>query len=150
LENVKIETSPASNTVFTDAEGNFTIANIQSGEYSVSAQLEGYTTAFKAANVQNGQTSNVVFELKKSTANNQPPTVPQLISPAENEVLANIEVVFIWSSSDPDEDEVTYTLELRNDVNNDVEIFEDITDTLYVHSPLMYGAKYFWQVTADD
>lgn len=150
LENVKIETSPASNTVFTDAEGNFTIANIQSGEYSVSAQLEGYTTAFKAANVQNGQTSNVVFELKKSTANNQPPTVPQLISPAENEVLANIEVVFIWSSTEPDEDEVTYTLELRNDVNNDVEIFEDITDTLYVHSPLMYGAKYFWQVTADD
>src|SRR5690554_5863447 len=59
LENVKIETSPASNTVFTDAEGNFTIENVQSGEYSVSAQLEGYTTAFKAANVQNGQTSNV-------------------------------------------------------------------------------------------
>src|SRR5690554_2092983 len=84
LENVKIETSPISNTVFTNEAGEFIIEHVKAGEYSVQAQLEGYITNFKGANVQNGQTSNVVFELKKSDANNQPPSIPVLVAPAQD------------------------------------------------------------------
>lgn len=150
LENVKIETSPISNTVFTNEAGEFIIEHVKAGEYSVQAQLEGYITNFKGANVQNGQTSNVVFELKKSDANNQPPSIPVLVAPAQDELLPNIEAIFVWSCTDPDEDTLTYTIELRNDVNNEVLLFEDITDTTYVYSPLLFGAKYFWQVSAND
>lgn len=150
LSNVKISTSPVSNTVFTDEDGAFTIPNVTAGNYSVQAQLDGFLSSFKAANVVTGRTSNVVFELQVSTANNRPPLPPKLIAPADNEILQNIEANFLWSASDPDDDELTYTLELRNDQIATVEIFEEISDTTFTFTPLIIGAKYFWQVTADD
>lgn len=150
LANVKITTNPSSNTVFTDEEGNFTIENIAQGEYSVQADLDEYVPAFEAASVIENNTVTVVFELENESANNLPPTAPQLIAPADNELLQSIEANFVWSASDPDEDALTYTLELRNDQNDTVELFENLTDTTYTFSPLMLGAKYFWQVAADD
>ncbi|NCT16970.1 MAG: hypothetical protein COZ75_05265 [Flavobacteriaceae bacterium CG_4_8_14_3_um_filter_34_10] len=150
LSNVKISTSPVSNTVFTDENGSFTITDILAGSYSVQAQLDGYLSSFKAANVASGLISNVVFELQISTANNRPPLPPTLISPSDNEILQNIEANFLWSVSDPDEDALTYSLELRNDINTTIEVFEGITDTSFTFTPLILGAKYFWQITADD
>ncbi len=150
LANVKIETTPASTTVFTNETGDFIIEDVIEGEYSVQAELDGYITAFKASRVVAGQTNNVVFELQASTANNRPPTIPDLLSPGEGQILESIEATFVWTSTDPDEDEITFTLELRNDQNSDVEIFEDITEPVFTYSSLLFGAKYFWQVKADD
>lgn len=150
LENVKITTTPASTTVFTDENGKFVIAKISAGAYSVQADLDKYQTTFQAANITEGVTSNVVFELKLSTANNKPPSAPILISPEDNSIIDSTSVKFIWSAKDPDGDELTFKLELRNDKNSDVEIFEDIKDTTYLYSPLKLGVKYFWQVSASD
>ncbi len=150
LPNVKIETTPVSNTVFTDENGDFIINEVTEGEYSVQAQLDGFITAFKASRVISGQTNNVVFELEESTASNRPPEIPDLLSPGEGQILQSIEANFVWVTTDPDEDELTFTLELRNDQNNDVLIFEDITEPVFTYSPLLLGAKYFWQVSASD
>lgn len=38
MENVKIITSPTTSTVFTDADGKFTMINVKVGEYSFQAQ----------------------------------------------------------------------------------------------------------------
>ena len=46
LENVKITTNPASTAVFTDSEGNFTIADISIGDYSIQAEKDDFQTAF--------------------------------------------------------------------------------------------------------
>ncbi len=150
LSNVKITTAPASTTVFTNENGEFVIQQISVGEYSVQAELNDYQAAFEATSVINGNTSNVVFELKKASFNNKPPTTPILISPEDNGTVDSTSVTFVWSASDPDGDDLTYSLELRNDKNQDVELFENITDTTYTFSPLILGTKYFWQVTADD
>lgn len=151
LENVKIQTTPVSNTVFTDENGEFIIENVLVGEYSVQAELNGFITAFKPSRVIAGEENNVVFELLPNEANNQPPSIPQLISPSENQILESVEAVFSWNSSDPDPDDVlTYSLELRNDIDSEVLIFENITDTSFTYSPLLFGAKYFWQVTVED
>ncbi len=135
LPNVKIETTPVSNTVFSDENGDFIINEVTEGEYSVQAQLDGFITAFKASRVVSGQTNNVVFELEESTANNRPPEIPELLSPGEGQILESIEANFVWVTTDPDEDEITFTLELRNDQNNDVLIFEDITEPIFTYSP---------------
>ncbi len=61
------------------------------------------------------------------------------------------EVQLIWSGSDPDGDEITYSIEILNDLNSEVLEFTNITDTTYtVVSGLQYGFKYFWQVSATD
>ena len=150
LENVRIATNPVSSTVFTDAEGNFVIENVPAGDYSVVARLDGYLADFEPASVVPNANSNVIFELQISTANNKPPTTPELLAPAENEVLESVEVVFKWKSTDPDNDPIIYSLELRNDINTDVLIFDNITEPTFTYSELLIGAQYFWQVTASD
>ncbi len=150
LENVRISTQPISSTVFTDSDGKFTIENVPVGDYAVEARIDDYITDFEPTTVVANASVNVVFELEVSTTNNRPPTTPQLVAPTENEVLQSIEAVFEWASTDPEGNPITYTLELRNDQNDDVQVFENITETTYTYSPLILGAQYFWQVSATD
>src|SRR5690606_36390066 len=94
--------------------------------------------------------SNVFFEMGKSMTYNFPPSAPKLISPEQNSHIDSTSVQFVWTAEDPEGDRLIYKIELRNDKNSNVEIFEEIRDTFYTHSPLLLGAKYFWQVSASD
>ncbi len=150
LENARISSQPLTSTVFTDENGEFEIENVPLGEYSVEARKDGYLGGFEPANVTSSTAVNVIFELELSTADNLPPSTPVLLSPADNEVLQSIEADFAWDSTDPDDDDLTYSIELRNDANEEVLMFENITDTTFVYSNLTLGTKYFWQVTVTD
>ncbi|WP_165764789.1 carboxypeptidase-like regulatory domain-containing protein [Winogradskyella aurantia] len=151
LENVKISTNPNTSTVFTDVEGAFTIENIPVEQYSVQAELEGYLTTFEAAEItSSGAAVNVVFELQVETANNRPPNTPVLETPADNAVDIPLNTTLVWSGSDPDDDDITYTIELRNNVDDEILSFSTVNDTLVEVSGLRFGLKYFWQVGAED
>ena len=150
LANVKITTSPSSNTVFTNGDGDFTIEQVPTGEYSVQAELEDYITAFEPANIQDAQTTNVVFELEETATANPPPLVPVLVFPEDNAEEINTSLSFVWTSSENDDDEISYALELRNGQTNEVQYFDEIADTTITVSGLELGINYFWQVTADD
>ena len=150
LADVKISTSPVSTTVFTDENGYFIINSINAGEYSVQAEKDDYIPSFEAANISDSQVSNVVFELNVSTANNRPPTEPIIIAPLDNIEGVSLDVNLIWSSTDPDEDPISYSIELRNSTNEEVLLFENIEDTTYNINNLRVGETYFWQVTATD
>lgn len=150
LENVKITTTPASTTVFTNSDGEFIINDIASGQYSVQAEKDEFITAFEAANIVDGITANIVFELEISTANNRPPDEPTLIFPEDNATDVELIVEFKWSSTDPEEDPITYSLEVRNSTNDEVLIFEDLQDTIYTLQDLRLGETYFWQIEATD
>ncbi|MHC0445611.1 carboxypeptidase regulatory-like domain-containing protein [Flavobacterium sp. 3-218] len=150
MENVKILSSPTTSTVFTDAEGKFTVSNIKTGEYSFQAQKDGFVAKFEAVTVTANNTSEIVFELSKSTANNKPPTVPILAAPVDNSVNQPVSLELTWTVTDPDNDAMTYTVNLRNDKNSDVAVFADIKDKKIVLTDLIYGAKYYWQVSVSD
>lgn len=150
LANVRISTNPVTSTVFTDSLGKYIIENVPIGEYAVEARIDGYIADFEPTVVEADVAVVVVFELEPSTANNRPPLAPELIAPAENEVLESIEAAFQWNATDPENDPLTYSLELRSDQNDDVLLFENITDTAFAYSPLILGAKYFWQVSVTD
>jgi len=150
LANVKITTQPSSSTVFTDELGEFIIEDILVGQYSVQAEKEGYLVDFESTNVIANSAVNVVFELQISTANNKPPSKPVLIAPADDSSDVSLAVEFIWSATDPDDDVLTYKIRIKNSVNNDIVLIEDILDTLYVVSNLSLGIKYFWEVSVSD
>jgi Tol biopolymer transport system component len=150
MENVKIMSSPTTSTVFTDAEGKFTVSNVKVGEYSFQAQKDGFTAKFESVNVTANNTSEIVFELNKSTANNKPPTVPVLTAPADNSINQPVNLDLTWTVTDPDNDAMTYTVTLRNDKNSDVAVFNDIKDKKLAVTDLIYGTKYYWQVTVND
>ena len=150
LENVKISTNPSSSTVFTDAEGNFIIEEIPADQYSVQAELDGYLSAFEAAEILGDATVNVVFELEIETANNRPPNTPILVTPSENATDIPLETDLVWIGGDPDGDEVTYNIELRNNFDEEILSFSTVGDTTVAITGLRFGLKYFWQVGAKD
>lgn len=150
MENVKVFSSPTTSIVFTDADGKFTIPNIKVGEYSFQAQKDSYIVKFEAVTVTANNNSEIVFELKKSTANNKPPTVPVLVSPADNSTGQAVSLDLTWTVTDPDSDELTYTVTLRNDNNSDVKTYDALKEKKVTLTDLLFGVKYYWQVTVND
>jgi len=151
LENVKISTNPNTSTVFSGPEGEFVLEEIPVDQYSVQAELDGYITTFEAAELtDSGSTVNVILELQVETANNRPPETPILISPEDNATDVQLNTNLVWSGSDPDDDEITYTVELRNNVDDEILSFSTVNDTILEVSGLRYGLRYFWQVGAED
>lgn len=150
IENVKILSSPTSSTVFTDADGKFTVSNVKTGEYSFQAQKDGFIAKFEATTVTANNTSEVVFELKTATANNKPPTVPVLVSPVDNSINQAVSLDLTWTDTDPDNDVLTFKVTLRNSSNSDVKTYDGIKDKKLTLTGLIYGTKYYWQVEATD
>lgn len=150
IENAKVFSSPSSSTVFTDADGRFTIENVTIGQYSFQAQKDGYTTGYEGVTINDGNNTEIVFELALSTAGNRPPSVPVLTAPADNLENQPLEVVLTWTATDPESDTLTYAVILRNDANNEVVRYEDLTTPTFTLTDLNFGTKYFWQVEVSD
>jgi len=150
LENIEISTSPASTTVLSDENGEFILENVLIDQYSVKAEGDDYVTAFESVTVTADVTSNVIFKLVVASANNRQPVAPIAITPIDNASVTDLEVDFEWTSSDPDRDDLTFELKIRNDGNEEVLKFSNIQDTTYSVSDLKYGYKYFWQVAVSD
>lgn len=150
IENAKVAISPTNNTVFTDEEGYFKMEGVETGDYSVSATKEDYLTTFEPATVTADTEVNVILEMDDDDALNKPPSAPILHSPEDGSEDQELSIQLIWSSEDPDEDELTYRVELKNDYDNEVINIEELVDTSYVVESLKYGVKYFWQVAVSD
>lgn len=84
LANVKIFTTPTTQTVFSGTDGSFEITAMPIGNYSVKAELSGYITSFQSVNMQTqNQVVTVVFEMDDDTSLNSPPSVRKnAMSPA--------------------------------------------------------------------
>jgi len=150
IANVKVFSSPNSSIVFTDENGSFTVIDVLVGDYSFQAKKEGYITKYEAATVTKDANTEIVFEIELSTSDNKPPNTPQLVSPVNNAINQNIQVEVSWTCTDPEEDELTYQVILKNEANNDEIVYSNLTETSLTLDDLVYGVKYFWQVTASD
>lgn len=150
LSNVKISTTPVSTTVFTDVNGNFQIEDIAVGKYSVQANVEEFKASFEAATILQAKTVNIVFELDSLDSGNLAPLAPNLLFPMDKAQEVPVKTEFVWSSSDTDDDVITYALELRNGSTNEVVLYESLKDTTLIVDNLSIGVNYFWQVSAND
>ena len=150
IENAKITLSPTNNTTFTDANGDFIFEEAPINEYSVQASKEKFLNSFEPVSLEAGASINVIFEMEISTALNNAPTTPKLISPKDGTIDLKRSVELVWASSDIDKDSIFYRLEIKNDFNNDIIKVGNLLDTTYVVSDLKFGRKYFWQIAATD
>lgn len=150
IENAKVSLSPTNNTVFSDKDGYFIFEDIETGDYSVNVTKEDYLTSFESATVTEDAAVNVIFELEDDDSLNKSPTTPILKSPEDGSENHELSVELTWSASDPDDDELLYTLQLKNDYDNEILEVLDIADSSYVVSDLKYGVKYFWQIAVND
>ncbi|MBB4807741.1 hypothetical protein HNP38_003057 [Chryseobacterium defluvii] len=152
IPNVKIFTTPSTQTVFSGADGSFEITEMPIGNYSVKAELTGYVTSFQGVNIQNqSQVVTVVFELDDDTSLNSPPSTPLLLSPTDNSVNQPLSVELTWSATDPDTDDVLkYNVTIKNNLDTNVIQVNDLSANHYTLANLKYGVSYFWQVSVSD
>ena len=151
VENSKVTISPTNNAVFTDVDGYFQFDDVPVGDYSVQAEKEGFLAGFEPATITVDATVNIIFELEDSNALNKPPFAPDLLSPDDAATGLDLEVELIWSTAtDPDDDELLYGIQIRNDYDETLISVESLSDTTYVLSDLQHGVKYFWQVSVND
>ena len=152
LANVKITTSPSTNTVFTGTDGTFEITEVPVGDYSVKAESSGYLNNFQSANLKNsGQVVNIVFEMEDDESLNTAPSIPELINPVDNAINQPLTVQLSWKSTDPDSlDVLKYRLIVKNNLNTNILEVKDLEKTTYTLENLNYGVSYFWQVTVND
>ena len=151
LANVKISTSPTTTTTFTGTDGSFVINDAPTGDYSVKAEYSGYVTSYQGVNLQSeGQTVTVVFELSDDTSLNSAPSIPVLVSPADNSLEQPLSLNLSWTSTDPDNDSLKFDLILKNANNTIVQNINGIKTKNYNVTNLQYNNTYFWQVSVSD
>lgn len=153
LANVKIYTSPTTQTVFTKTDGTFILENIPLGDYSLKAELTGYLSTFQGVNVKTQDGISVVFELSDDDSLNSPPSIPILLTPLDQSVDQPTSVNLTWSCTDPDPGDslkLKFKIIVKNSLNNIIFEKENIKVKNYVLDNLIFGVTYFWQVVADD
>ncbi len=153
LANVKIYTSPTTQTVFSKPDGTFILENIPLGDYSVKAELTGYLATFQGVNVKTEGTVTLVFEMSDDNSLNSPPSVPQLLTPSDLSDNQPTSVNLTWASTDPDSADslkLKFRIIVKNSLNNTVFEKQDVKTKSYTLENLIYGVTYFWQIVASD
>ena len=150
IANAKVSSNPNSSSVFTDVDGYYTIENIKTGDYAFEARKDGYIAKFEAGTVVKDLVIEVIFELEPVEEINQSPTTPVLLTPIDNATDISLSVNLTWQSTDVELDPLTYKVTLRNDITNEITVFEDITTASYTLTGLNYSTKYFWEVSVSD
>lgn len=64
LSGAVISTNPTTSSVTTDANGNYTIADVPAGQFTVTASKDGYGSAFVTVSVAEGKTVNADIQLE--------------------------------------------------------------------------------------
>ncbi len=71
LVGARVELKPLGQTAVTDAQGQFTIANLDPGKYTLTVSYVGFKNFSKEVNVTSGRTENVAAELEIETVSQE-------------------------------------------------------------------------------
>ncbi len=84
-------------------------------------------------------------------AENKPPTTPTTIYPANNDLCIDNEVNFRWNTStDPEEDAITYTVEVSENSSFSPISQTKTTGATSITISLEKGIAFYWRVRAKD
>ncbi len=144
LRGVEINTNPSSSVVFSDSTGYFEIEEIASGEYSFTANINGYEKEFINASIINGVTTEITFKLERQVITPEEATNPDPTSETEGTAR---DLALKWTSTVPKNDSLTFDVFVYES-NIDSIAFSKINtkDTFFILNELRYETTYYWQV----
>ena len=144
LAGVEINTNPSSSVVFSDSLGKFSVEQIATGDYSFTANLNGYEKTFVNATVVTGVNTQISFKMDRQVILPDPAFNPQPISGATNQPRT---VNLTWDSTVPNNDSLTYDVFIyESNVDSAIITSLNKADTFLIPADLRYETTYFWQV----
>ncbi|MCG8579639.1 MAG: carboxypeptidase-like regulatory domain-containing protein, partial [Bacteroidales bacterium] len=144
-----ISTSPASIAIKTDAEGKFIIAELEEGDYVVTASKHEYENTTMAVKVRKDKEVTVIIQMEDGDlAANTVKFSDPIPSPNANEV--GVPITFSWNYTGvSDSSDITFELEVRTpEAIEPVINVKDLVDTFYVAENLSYSKNHTWTVVA--
>ena len=149
VSGAQISTNPASVSIITDNSGKFTITNIPTGVYAITASQTNYNNTMVSVSVQSGVTVQATIILSYITSN--APGIAVSPSPANQASNQPVSLKLTWmpSTSSPSSGTVKYDVYLFNSGSSiPQKIASAITDTSIILSNLKFSTTYFWQVVS--
>ena len=144
-----ITTEPPTSSVSSNADGKYTIEDVDPSDYIVQALKDGYDPGNVNVTVKAGKTAIADIRLGILLANH-PPTKPQLVSPENNSEYQSIDLTLQWKeAADQDGDAVVYDLNFGKE-NPPPLNKENMDSSSLKMSDLDTAAVYYWQVVAKD
>ena len=151
LEGVSIATNPGTTAVSTDSLGNFSLEDIISGDYSVSAKKEDYTSESVNVKVQGGQEVVMVLIMKIAPEESEVPDEPVYVSPLDAVDKQPVSVELVWNNGETiDGDTLRYDVILYEggDDFDGTKLVSNTLDTTLLVSGLLFETSYRWKVIA--
>ncbi len=105
-----------------------------------------------ARDTHDEETSSEVFSFKTGDDDNNPPYMPDDLSPVDDAVGVSTDKILSWTGGDPDGDSVVYDVYLDTDENlglND-RVSIDQTGTIFDYGGFEENTEYFWKIVATD
>ncbi|HET9486204.1 MAG TPA: carboxypeptidase regulatory-like domain-containing protein [Chryseosolibacter sp.] len=145
---VKITTSPVSSTTVTDDQGYFSLTNVPTGDYTVSANLDGYKNASDKISVTKNNTTTTSLQL---TPDASTPNSPAVIFPAADAENVDRSISLQWSVIEKNNEELTYDVSLyESNQSTPLINLQDHPDTVVQVDNLKFNTSYYWQVTVKN
>lgn len=152
ISTASITTNPATSAVITDQEGNFSITDVNTGDYTVTVQKIGYKTKSVSVAVKNFKNSTISIVLEESTGGGLAPGKAANPSPESGTTAQPVNLVLKWKAPKANSsDTLTYDVYLYESGNTEKKLIAaGIADTSTVAKGLKYSTTYFWQVVVKD
>ncbi len=152
IEGAGITTSPPTSAILTASNGKFTIDNIPVGNYTITAQKNGYKKASVSISVRENTATQATIFLEVDNGTNAAPNTPSNPVPSNAAADQPVNLTLMWSASDPDAgDSLSYSVYLYKSGSSSQDIIASgIADTTVDVEDLEYNTTYFWQVVVKD
>jgi len=150
VENATVTTNPPTSILQTDGLGRFALEDIKAGNYTLRVEKTGYVTKVENISVVGNKSINVIINLTSDSLANTPPVAPTEPMPANGASELATSLTLSWSASDPDEDEITFDVQVFNADQSQMINIGQINESSVDLEELNYNESYFWQVTAYD
>lgn len=150
VANVMVTTNPSSQSVLSNANGEFVLQDVLPGNYTLIAEKSGYEGRTLNIRVHGGKTAIGNFLMTKGSSSGKRPYKPTLVFPRDRDVVQLDRFNLSWSCADPGGESLVYSVYFGTSATS-LEIIEtDIPDTSCYMKDLQDGRRYFWQVLAKN
>jgi len=151
IKDVFIYTIPWSFADSSNTSGRFELQDLPAGEYFVFAQKDSFEVERQKTIIRNGQTKELVFNLRQTFHKNTAPNKPYLKLPESGVTNIRDSVILTWwATKDVDGDPVFYDVYLDENASPYTRIYEELSDTTCIVKNLEPASTYFWRVLASD
>jgi TolB protein len=148
-----VSSTPVSQVVNADADGNFLLKDVEEGTVVVRAENTGYVSGTKNVTVFEADTTVLTIRLRASTSANELPVAGQNLKPAHLATGLNPDsIVLKWRAATDGnaKDILKYTVLLTLPGQLADTVAQSITDTCFTLKGLQYQSNYIWQILVQD